>query len=63
MVNKDFHYVTYFDALSLMGSTTRVSIRVRCSSHGEAVKGNTLGPKPASLIIPAQQCPATRLRE
>jgi len=53
VVNKDFDYVTYFDALKSYGlNYTRIYPGALFEPMGKFVKGNTLGPKPASLIVP-----------
>lgn len=53
VINKDFDYVTYFDALKSYGlNYTRIYPGALFEPMGKFVKGNTLGPKPASLIVP-----------
>jgi hypothetical protein len=53
VVNKDFDYLTYFDALKSYGlNYTRIYPGVLFEPMGKFIKGNTLGPKPASLIVP-----------
>src|SRR5262249_55704389 len=53
LVNKDFDYVTYFEALKSYGlNYTRIYPGVLFEPMGKFIKGNTLGPKPASLIVP-----------
>jgi hypothetical protein len=53
VVNKDFDYVTYFDALKSYGlDYTRIYPGALFEPMGKFVRGNTLGPKPASLIVP-----------
>jgi hypothetical protein len=53
VVNKDFDYVAYFDALKSYGlNYTRIYPGALFEPMGKFVKGNTLGPKPASLIVP-----------
>jgi hypothetical protein len=53
VVNKDFDYVTYFDALKSYGlNYTRIYPGALFEPMGKFVKGNTLGPNPASLIVP-----------
>ncbi len=53
VVNKDFDYVTYFDALKSYGlNYTRIYPGALFEPMGKFVRGNTLGPKPASLIVP-----------
>jgi len=53
VVNKDFDYVTYFEALRSYGlNYTRIYPGALFEPMGKFIKGNTLGPKPASLIVP-----------
>jgi hypothetical protein len=53
VVNKDFDYVTYFDSLKSYGlDYTRIYPGALFEPMGKFVRGNTLGPKPASLIVP-----------
>src|SRR5947199_10748167 len=53
VVNKDFDYVTYFDALKSYGlNYTRIYPRALFEPMGKFVRGNTLCLKPASLIVP-----------
>jgi hypothetical protein len=53
VVNKDFDYVTYFDALKSYGlNYTRIYPGFLFEPVGKFVKGNTLGPRPGSLILP-----------
>ncbi len=53
VVNKDFDYVAYFDALRSYGlNYTRIYPGALFEPMGKFVKGNTLGPKPSSLIVP-----------
>ncbi len=53
VINKDFDYVTYFDALKSYGlNYTRIYPGELFEPVGKFMKGNTLGPKPASLIVP-----------
>ncbi len=53
VINKDFDYVAYFDALTSYGlNYTRIYPGELFEPVGKFMKGNTLGPKPASLIVP-----------
>ena len=53
VVNKDFDYVVYFDALKAYGlNYSRIYPGVLFEPMGKFIEGNTLGPKPASLIVP-----------
>ena len=53
VINKDFNYVAYFDALKSYGlNYTRIYPGELFEPVGKFMKGNTLGPKPASLIVP-----------
>jgi len=53
VVNKDFDFVTYFDALRAHGlNYTRIYPGVLFEPMGKFIEGNTLAPKPASLIVP-----------
>jgi hypothetical protein len=53
VVNKDFDYVAYFDALKSYGlNYTRIYPGFLFEPMGKFGKGNTLGPKPWSLIVP-----------
>jgi len=53
VVNKDFDYVTYFDALkSYRLNYTRIYPGALFEPMGKFVRGNTLGVKPASLVVP-----------
>jgi len=53
VVNKDFDYVAYLDALKSYGlNYTRIYPGALFEPMGKFGKGNTLGPKPASLIVP-----------
>ena len=53
VINKDFDYVAYFDALREHGlNYTRIYPGALFEPMGKFVKGNTLGPKPTSLIVP-----------
>src|SRR5690349_5820886 len=52
-VNKDFDYVTYLDALKVYGMNyTRIYPGAMFEPMGKFVKGNPLGPKPQSLLVP-----------
>ena len=51
VVNKDFDYVAYFDALKAYGlNYTRIYPGFLFEPMGKFMKGNTLGAKPISLI-------------
>jgi hypothetical protein len=53
VVNGDFDYVRYFDALKSYGlNYTRIYPGFLFEPMGKFVRGNTLGPKPASLVLP-----------
>ena len=53
VVNKDFNYVPYLDALKSYGlNYTRIYPGALFEPQGKFMKGNTLGPKPQSLILP-----------
>ncbi len=53
VVNKDFDYVAYFDALRSYGlNYTRIYPGALFEPVGKFGKGNTLGVKPSSLILP-----------
>jgi len=53
VVNKDFDYVVYLDALKSFGlNYTRIYPGFLFEPMGKFVKGNTLGPKPRSLVLP-----------
>src|SRR4029079_15605186 len=53
VVNKDFDYVAYFDALKAYGMNyTRIYPGFLFEPMGKFMKGNTLGAKPISLILP-----------
>lgn len=53
VVNKAFDYVAYFDALKSYGlNYTRIYPGFLIEPEGKFMKGNTLGPKPASIIMP-----------
>ena len=53
VVNKDFDYVVYLDALKTYGlNYTRISPGVLFEPMGKFIEGNTLAPKPASLTVP-----------
>jgi hypothetical protein len=53
VVNKDFDYVAYFDGLKAYGlNYTRIYPGYLFEPMGKFMKGNTLGAKPISLILP-----------
>ena len=53
MINKDFDYVAYFDRLKSFGlNYTRIYPGAMFEPQGKFLPGNTLGPKPWSLIVP-----------
>src|SRR5882724_353508 len=53
VVNKDFDYVSYFDELKSYGlNYTRIYPGALFEPLGKFIEGNTLAPKPASLIVP-----------
>ena len=53
VVNKDFDYVAYFDALKSHGlNYTRIYPGYLFEPMGKFMKGNTLGAKPISLTLP-----------
>jgi hypothetical protein len=53
VVNGDFDYIAYFDALKSFGlNYTRIYPGAMFEPQGKFGKGNTLGPKPGSLIVP-----------
>ena len=53
VINKDFDYVTYFDALKSYGlNYTRIYPGAMFEPMGKFIKQNPLGPKPASLVVP-----------
>jgi hypothetical protein len=53
VVNKDFNYTAYLDALASYGlNYTRIYPGFLFEPMGKFAKGNTLGVKPASLILP-----------
>ena len=53
VVNKDFDYVAYFDALKAYGlNYTRIYPGFLFEPMGKFMKGNTLGAKPISLTLP-----------
>jgi hypothetical protein len=53
VVNKDFDYVAYFDVLKSYGlNYTRIYPGAMFEPQGKFGKGNTLGPRPWSLIVP-----------
>ena len=53
MINKDFDYVAYFDMLKSYGlNSTRIYPGAMFEPQGKFLPGNTLGPRPRSLIVP-----------
>jgi hypothetical protein len=53
VVNKDFDYVTYLNALQAYGlNYSRIYPGALFEPLGKFLPGNTLGPKPRSLILP-----------
>ena len=53
VINKDFDYIAYSDALQAHGlNYTRIYPGAMFEPAGKFMTGNTLGPKPASLIVP-----------
>ncbi|PYT33544.1 MAG: hypothetical protein DMG58_07010, partial [Acidobacteria bacterium] len=53
VVNGDFDYVAYFDALKAYGMNyTRIYPGFLFEPMGKFMKGNTLGAKPSSLVLP-----------
>ena len=53
VINKDFDYVAYLDALKAHGlNYTRFYPGAMLEPVGKFMAGNTLGPKPGSLIVP-----------
>jgi len=53
MINKDFDYVAYFDTLKSYGlNYTRIYPGAMFEPQGKFLPGNTLGPRPWSLIVP-----------
>jgi hypothetical protein len=53
VVNRDFDYVRYFDALQSYGlNYTRIYPGALFEPVGKFVKGNTLGPRPSRLTVP-----------
>jgi hypothetical protein len=53
MINKDFDYVAYFDMLKSYGlNYTRIYPGAMFEPQGKFLPGNTLGPRPQSLIVP-----------
>jgi hypothetical protein len=53
VINKDFDYVTYLDALKAYGlNYTRIYAGAMFEPIGKFIEGNPLGPKPQSLIVP-----------
>jgi len=53
VVNKDFDYVPYLDALKAYGlNYTRIYAGAMFETVGKYIDGNPLGPKPQSLVVP-----------
>ncbi len=53
VINKDFDYVAYLDALQAHGlNYTRFYPGAMFEPEGKFMRGNTLGPQPGSLIVP-----------
>ncbi len=53
VINKEFDYVAYFDMLKSYGlNYTRIYPGALLEPQGKFLPGNTLGPKPGSLIVP-----------
>ena len=53
VVNKDFDYVPYLDALQSYGlNYTRIYMGAMFEPQGKFIKGNPLGPRPWSLVVP-----------
>ena len=53
VINKDFDYVKYLDALKAYGMNyTRIYPGAMFETVGKYMTGNTLGPKPGGLILP-----------
>jgi hypothetical protein len=53
VVNKDFDYVPYLDALKSYGlNYTRIYMGAMFETVGKFIKGNPLGPKPDALAVP-----------
>ena len=53
VVNRDFGYIAYLDALRSYGlNYTRIYPGFLFEPVGKFMKGNTLGPRPASLVLP-----------
>jgi hypothetical protein len=53
VINKDFDYVAYFDALQAYQlNYTRIYPGAMFEPVGKFMAGNTLGPRPQSLIVP-----------
>jgi hypothetical protein len=56
VINGDFDYVSYFDALKAYGMNyTRIYAGAMFEPIGKFIDGNPLGPKPQSLILPWAQ--------
>jgi len=53
VINKDFDYIAYLGALQVHGlNYTRFYPGAMFEPVGKFMKGNTLGPKPGSLVVP-----------
>ena len=53
MINKDFDYVVYLDRLHAYGlNYTRIYPGAMFEPTGKFMTGNTLGPRPRSLVVP-----------
>jgi hypothetical protein len=53
VINQDFNYIAYLDALQAHGlNYTRFYPGAMFEPVGKFIAGNTLGPKPASLVVP-----------
>lgn len=53
VINKDFDYAAYFDTLEAHGlNYTRIYPGAMFEPAGKFMPGNTLGPKPGSLMVP-----------
>lgn len=64
VINKDFDYVAYFDALQAHGlNYARIYPGAMFEPVGKFMKGNTLGPKPGSLIVPWARSGTTGCQE
>jgi hypothetical protein len=53
VINKDFDYIAYFDALKSYGlNYTRIYPGALFEPQGKFLPGNSLGPRPSGLILP-----------